>query len=93
MLMFIQIICFHRAHYNAERAYAQSKLAQLMFTKELDKRIKASGENITVNAVHPGVVATELFQHVAWARNFPWLARAFLKVCIMHNFVFCVKLM
>ncbi|XP_047483233.1 dehydrogenase/reductase SDR family member on chromosome X-like [Penaeus chinensis] len=66
-------------HYNAQTAYAQSKLAQLMFTKELDERIRAAGENITVNAVHPGVVATELFQHVAWARYFPWLARSFLK--------------
>lgn len=51
-----------------------------MFTKELYERIRAAGENIIVNAVHPGVVATELFQHVAWAHYFPWLVRAFLKV-------------
>lgn len=68
-----------KIYYNAQAAYNQSKLAQVMFTKELDERIRAAGENIIVNAVHPGVVATELFQHVAWAHYFPWLVRAFLK--------------
>ncbi|XP_066984828.1 dehydrogenase/reductase SDR family member on chromosome X homolog isoform X1 [Macrobrachium rosenbergii] len=68
-----------RKYYNAQGAYAQSKLAQLMFTRILDKHVKAMDENILVNAVHPGVVATELFQKVAWARLFPVLARTFLK--------------
>ena len=38
------------------RAYAQSKLANVMFTFELAERLKADG--ITVNALHPGVVAS-----------------------------------
>ncbi|XP_068239763.1 dehydrogenase/reductase SDR family member on chromosome X homolog [Palaemon carinicauda] len=66
-------------YYNPQAAYAQSKLAQLMFTKMLDKYTKAMDENLLVNAVHPGVVATELFQNVAWAKLFPVLARTFLK--------------
>lgn len=40
--------------YGAMRAYAQSKLAQVMFTFELAERLRAEGEEaVTVNAVHP----------------------------------------
>jgi NAD(P)-dependent dehydrogenase (short-subunit alcohol dehydrogenase family) len=42
--------------YGALRAYSQSKLAQMMFTYELAKRLEGTG--VTVNAVHPGNVAT-----------------------------------
>ncbi|KAJ3178636.1 hypothetical protein HDU87_003459 [Geranomyces variabilis] len=38
--------------------YGQSKLANALFTVELDRRLK--GENIYANFVHPGVIATEL---------------------------------
>ncbi|MEK7114130.1 MAG: SDR family oxidoreductase [Patescibacteria group bacterium] len=40
------------------KAYAQSKLALLLFTKKLAKELEGSG--ITVNALHPGVVRTEM---------------------------------
>ncbi|KAG7176667.1 Dehydrogenase/reductase SDR family member on chromosome X-like [Homarus americanus] len=56
-----------------------NKLAQLMFTMTLADHQRSSGGNVVVNAVHPGVVATQLFQHVAWARIFPLLATTFLK--------------
>jgi retinol dehydrogenase-12 len=38
------------------QAYAQSKLANLLFTYELARRLQGTG--VTVNALHPGVVAT-----------------------------------
>jgi NAD(P)-dependent dehydrogenase (short-subunit alcohol dehydrogenase family) len=38
------------------RAYAQSKLANLLFTYELARRLEGTG--VTANAVHPGFVAT-----------------------------------
>lgn len=44
--------------YGALRAYAQSKLANLLFTRELARR--TAGTRVTANALHPGVVATEL---------------------------------
>jgi NAD(P)-dependent dehydrogenase (short-subunit alcohol dehydrogenase family) len=39
--------------YSGSRAYAQSKLAQIMFTFELDERLQAEGTGVTVNALHP----------------------------------------
>ena len=40
-------------------AYSQSKLAMLLFTVELARRLEGTG--VTVNVVHPGVVATNIF--------------------------------
>lgn len=42
--------------YNPWRAYAQSKLANILFTFELDRRLR--GTQVSVNALHPGFVAT-----------------------------------
>jgi len=42
--------------YGAWRAYGQSKLANLLFAKELARRLQGAGK--TANAVHPGVILT-----------------------------------
>jgi retinol dehydrogenase-14 len=42
--------------YSGSRAYSQSKLANVLFTYELARRLPASA--VTANAVHPGVVDT-----------------------------------
>jgi len=42
----------------AMRVYGQSKTANLLFTRELARRLEGSG--VTVNALHPGAVATRL---------------------------------
>ena len=44
--------------YSGYKAYANSKLANILFTKALAKRLDAS--RITVNVLHPGVVATNI---------------------------------
>lgn len=46
----------NKTSYNAWDAYSQSKLANLYFTYELARRLDRS--RVTVNALHPGVVAT-----------------------------------
>lgn len=48
--------------YDPATAYEQSKLANVLFTRELAKRLDGTG--VTVNAVHPGVVDTELMRHM-----------------------------
>ena len=44
--------------FNVIKAYAQSKLANVLFTRELARRLKHKG--ITVNCCHPGAVATNI---------------------------------
>ena len=43
--------------YDGGAAYSQSKLANILFTKELDRR---HGSELTTNCLHPGVVGTSL---------------------------------
>lgn len=46
--------------YSPTKAYKQSKLANLLFTFELDRRLKAAGSKVTTIASHPGVSNTQL---------------------------------
>lgn len=46
--------------YDKWQAYAQAKLANLMFALEVDRRLNASGERIISMAAHPGYAATHL---------------------------------
>jgi NAD(P)-dependent dehydrogenase (short-subunit alcohol dehydrogenase family) len=47
-------------HYFRWRAYGQSKLANLMFALELDRRLRAAGSTVKSLAAHPGYAATNL---------------------------------
>jgi len=49
---------FHKRPFDGSAAYRQSKVAVILFTKELARRLE--GRNITANAVAPGWVATNL---------------------------------
>jgi NAD(P)-dependent dehydrogenase (short-subunit alcohol dehydrogenase family) len=49
----------HRA-YKPSRAYAQSKLANLLFTSELQRRLVEAGSPVLATAAHPGYAATNL---------------------------------
>jgi NAD(P)-dependent dehydrogenase (short-subunit alcohol dehydrogenase family) len=52
---------FTRRPYVAALAYSQSKLANLLFASELDRRLRAEGADVRSVAAHPGVTGTELF--------------------------------
>ena len=49
-------------HYGAWKNYGQSKLANLLFAKELARRF--TGTKKTANAVHPGIIRTQLGRHM-----------------------------
>ncbi|WP_197378370.1 SDR family NAD(P)-dependent oxidoreductase [Mycolicibacterium mengxianglii] len=50
--------------YNRVAAYGQSKLANLMFTYELQRRLATAGARTIAVAAHPGVSNTELTRHL-----------------------------
>ncbi|WP_016700199.1 oxidoreductase [Actinoalloteichus spitiensis] len=61
--------------YNAGRAYGQSKLANLLFAFELDRRARAAGLDLLSVAAHPGVTATDLGGNMARARGSSWMEK------------------
>ncbi|MEQ2303147.1 hypothetical protein AMECASPLE_013709 [Ameca splendens] len=50
-----------KINYNPWRSYSQSKLANVLFTRELAKRLQGTG--VTTYSLHPGVIRTELGRH------------------------------
>ena len=54
---------WQRRPYAPSRAYNDSKLANLLFTAELQRRLTATGSGVLANAAHPGLVATPIYQH------------------------------
>jgi retinol dehydrogenase 12 len=54
--------------YGGFRAYSQSKLAQIVFTHELAKRLQ--GTRVTVNSLHPGTVGTNIWSRPAGKLGF-----------------------
>ena len=61
-------------NYTAWNSYAQSKLAQMMFAYELQRRIKAADKSVQVQVCHPGASRTNLlkdtasrFNKIVWA--------------------------
>ncbi|MEM7334398.1 MAG: oxidoreductase [Chloroflexota bacterium] len=50
--------------YNAGKAYGRSKLANLLFTYEMQRRLDASGSNMRSIACHPGITQSNLANHL-----------------------------
>ena len=55
--------------YSAWNAYAQSKLAQMMFAYELQRRVHAAHKNVEVQVCHPGASRTNLLMDTASTFN------------------------
>lgn len=60
--------------YNRGSAYSRSKLANILFTRELARRLEGTG--VTVNVLHPGIVRTNLGRHI----NIPVLVKPLFNV-------------
>lgn len=54
---------WERRPYRAFPAYAQSKLANLLFTAELQRRLTEAGSPVLATAAHPGMASTNLLGH------------------------------
>jgi retinol dehydrogenase 14 len=63
---------YERGGYGIMKAYSRSKLANVLFTFELARRL--DGRGVAVNCIHPGAVATGIWSHA------PWFARPVLAV-------------
>ncbi len=71
---------WERRSYDRVAAYGQSKLANLMFAYDLQRRLAAAKAKTIAVAAHPGVAATELMRHTPGA-NLPgvdWLSSKLL---------------
>ena len=64
--------------YSTFDAYGRSKLANILFTRELARRL--AGNGVTVNCVHPGAVSTGLGSQNGWlGRVLPTLLKPFFR--------------
>jgi NAD(P)-dependent dehydrogenase (short-subunit alcohol dehydrogenase family) len=62
--------------YSWLKAYSNSKLANILFTRELARRLQ--GTPVTANCLHPGLVATSIARSGFWPRLGMRLGRPFL---------------
>uniref|UniRef100_A0A8C1G0L6 Retinol dehydrogenase 12, like n=1 Tax=Cyprinus carpio TaxID=7962 RepID=A0A8C1G0L6_CYPCA len=77
-------------NYDKQKAYSQSKLANILFTHSLAKRLEGTG--VTAYALHPGVVQTELWRHLNKPQQAAmWLAKPFTKTSAQgaQTSIFC----
>lgn len=63
------------SNYSSSQAYAQSKLAQIMFSAKLARLLQSSpgSNNVQCFSLHPGVILSDLYEHVHMLRYFPFL--------------------
>lgn len=70
----VEDLNWQKREYNTARAYADSKIANLLFMYELAERMKDDPNAPTVSAAHPGWTNTELQRHTGLIR---WLNKFF----------------
>ncbi|WP_367734412.1 SDR family NAD(P)-dependent oxidoreductase [Microbacterium sp. LMI1-1-1.1] len=63
---------WRRRTYRSGRAYADSKLANLLFTYELERRLRRAGSPVRALAAHPGLVRTAIYDRPAGERPNVW---------------------
>ena len=73
--------------YSPFHSYCQSKLCQIMFTYSLNDWLlrEGFGQYVTVNAVHPGVVYTQLYSNVWWVTHLPLVAKFIMRVILIRH--------
>ncbi|EFA02555.1 retinol dehydrogenase 12 [Tribolium castaneum] len=69
----------NRHQYISGEAYAQSKLAQVLFTNYLESVCKKENMPVQLHSVHPGIVNTELFDGTHLKNLAPWVPSLMFK--------------
>ncbi|KAG9410108.1 hypothetical protein AC1031_018142 [Aphanomyces cochlioides] len=60
----------NEAKYSEWKSHGQSKIAKIFFARELSRQLHERGvKNVYVNALHPGVIRTELVRHTFWLQR------------------------
>lgn len=70
----------YRDFYSPYLGYMVSKFLQVVSSNGLNKKLAIAKANVIVNSVHPGIVQTELYQHLWWVNAFRTLVQFFFKV-------------
>jgi NAD(P)-dependent dehydrogenase (short-subunit alcohol dehydrogenase family) len=77
--MDLEDLGFERGGWGMAKAYRRSKLGNVLFTRALAKRLE--GKGVTVNAVHPGAVATGIWDCApGWMQPMIWLAKKLIMI-------------
>ncbi|CAH2091484.1 unnamed protein product [Euphydryas editha] len=67
-----------KEHYDTTAAYAQSKIAQVMTARYVNRILEDKDVPVKCYSVHPGIVDTDLFEHSNFSK-FPWIRRTLFK--------------
>lgn len=68
-----------RQGYSGQKAYSRSKLANILYARALSRRLAGTG--VTVNAFHPGAVATHIWDSMPWyGQPFAAIAKRFFMI-------------
>jgi NAD(P)-dependent dehydrogenase (short-subunit alcohol dehydrogenase family) len=70
--------------YSPMKAYSRSKLANLLFTYELQRRFRISGYDVIALAAHPGISATSLANHLFF-NLISWLIQPMMKLIFQSS--------
>ncbi|MEU8900989.1 oxidoreductase [Nocardia sp. NPDC048505] len=69
---------YEHRRYQRNLAYAQAKLSNLMFARELQRRLREAGSGKRSYGVHPGVSATDLFARTETPLD--WVSKPFIRL-------------
>lgn len=72
----MNVIC--RNYYYPANAYSQSKLAQIMASRHLQRLLDEEKAHVQVLSLHPGIVDTDLFEH-STTSQVPFVKKCFFK--------------
>jgi NAD(P)-dependent dehydrogenase (short-subunit alcohol dehydrogenase family) len=81
---FEDLLFEEKGAYTPMKAYGRSKLANLLFTFELQRRFQSKGYDVIALAAHPGISATELANHLFF-NLISWLIQPAMKLVFQSS--------